>query len=71
MNDHPNRIELDLPEDKLTLIELGGYKFFKQGNQFQCATCICTMGSQAQPEKIQGKVRKLKLIKDCDCEKQI
>lgn len=68
-----NRVTLEIPEKKVSILNIGGYKFFrgKDGNSFQCATCLNLMGIQPiETEGKNGEVRKLKLIKSCDCPKQ-
>ncbi len=53
------------------LIEIDGYKFFYFGEkEVQCATCLSIMGIVPGGKSILGKVRKIILIKDCDCPRQ-
>ena len=68
------RTELDVPEEILEIVDIDGYKFFKgRGrNELQCATCLNIMGLMpvVSNEYKKGKIRKIKLMKDCDCPKQ-
>lgn len=68
---YKHRVELEVPPDEITIIEIGGYTFLRSGaNQFQCATCLSLMGMRPVAARIMGEVRPLKLIKDCDCPPQ-
>ena len=74
MTKFPHRVELEIPLKDMVMVTIGGYKFFRGGidsNQFQCVTCLCLMGTQTlSGEKVDGQVRRLKLVKDCDCPPQ-
>ncbi len=65
-----HHVELDVPEKELSIVTIGGYKFFNNGNSFQCATCTEIMGSYPRSLMVRGKTRKIKLVKDCDCPPQ-
>lgn len=71
-----NRVVLEIPDKDVVLLDIDGYKFFRgrDSNEFQCATCLNIMGIQPIDDwknSQMGKVRRLKLIKDCDCPKQM
>jgi hypothetical protein len=65
-----NRVELEVPEKKLDVITIKGYKFFNGYNQFQCATCLNLMRTEPIGLPIRGRMRRVRIIKECDCPKQ-
>ncbi len=69
MKDKHNK-EFDIPPRWLDMMQIAGYSFFKNGTQFECATCLQVMGREIRTPMVKGKTRKFKLIKQCDCPPQ-
>jgi hypothetical protein len=74
MKKYKHRVEMEVPPKDVVTLKIGGYTFFRGGtdsNQLQCATCLCLMSMQPiSSDKKTGEVRRIKVVKDCDCPPQ-